>query len=68
VRALYGVHLICITHPSPSSSESTPSTLYLHSLFCANPFVLALVLLQFLLRVYARTISHPFACYRGIGR
>lgn len=29
-------------HPSPSSSESTPSTLYLHSLFCVNPFVLAL--------------------------
>lgn len=40
--------------------ESTPSTLYLHSLFCVNPFVLALIFLQFLLRVYARTISHPF--------
>lgn len=37
--------------------ESTPSTLYLHSLFCINPFVLALIFLQFLLRVYACTIS-----------
>lgn len=49
-----------------ASSESTPSTLYLHSLFCVNPFVLALVLLQFLLRVYARTISHPFVHPRTI--
>lgn len=37
-----------------------PSTLYLHSLFRINPFVLALIFLQFLLRAYARTISHPF--------
>lgn len=50
-----------------ASSESTPSTLYLHSLFCVNPFVLALVLLQFLLRVYARTISHPFVYPRTEG-
>lgn len=46
-------------------SESTPSTLYLHSLFCVNPFVLALIFLQFLLRVYARTTSHPFVYSRS---
>lgn len=47
--------------------ESTPSTLYLHSLFRVNPFVLALIFLQFLLRVYARTISHPFVYSRSTG-
>lgn len=48
-------------------SESTPSTLYLHSLFCVNPFVLALIFLQFLLRMYARTTSHPFIYSHSTG-
>jgi len=65
VRALYDVHLICITI-AILLRESTPSTLYLHSLFYVNPFVLALIFLQFLLRMYARTISHPFVYSHSI--